>query len=136
MSFLKQKLTKELFNYGLFGLSRNIGGYILYLLMTELGIGHKVAMTLLYLIGALGGFFFNKNITFSHQGDVYKTGMKYSLFHLSGYLLNFFLLFYFVDIKGHAHQWIQAISILIVALYLFTAFKIFVFKTPQRHTIL
>jgi hypothetical protein len=54
------------------------------------------------------------------------------LAHVVGYCLNLSLLLVFVGKLGYPHQWVQGAAILIVACYLFLAFKFFVFRNPER----
>lgn len=64
---LKRTLS-QLVRYGVIGLASNAIGYVLYLLLTSLGMEPKMAMSLLYGIGVLQTFLFNKRWTFGHQG--------------------------------------------------------------------
>lgn len=121
----------QLVKYGIIGLLSNACGYALYLLLTELGAPPKLVMTLLYLTGALIGFFGNRRLTFSYQGGFLGSGFRYILAHTLGYGINLALLTVFVDHFGYAHQWVQAMAILVVAGYLFLTLKFFVFKASQ-----
>ena len=122
---------RQLIRYGLIGIAINLLGYLVYLLLTFLGLTPKLTMTLLYCIGALAGYWGNRNLTFRHRGRVLGTGMRYLVAHGLGYLLNLLILIVFVDQLGFAHQYVQAIAILAVAGYLFIAFKFFVFVRPE-----
>ena len=68
-------------------------------------------MTFVYVIGAFIGFVGNRKWTFAHRGDSSSAALRYVLAHLFGYLLNFLILFAFVDHLGYAHQWVQAVAI-------------------------
>lgn len=119
---------QQLIRYGLVGVASNAAIYFVYLLITHLGVEPKTAMTLVYIIGASIGFVGNRKWTFAHRGDSSSAAMRYVLAHLLGYLLNFMILFTFVDRLGYAHQWVQAVAIIIVAGFLFIVFKYFVFR--------
>ena len=119
---------RQLLRYGLVGVISNAVIYFVYLLITYLGVEPKTAMTLVYIIGASIGFIGNRKWTFAHRGDFSSAALRYMLAHLSGYLLNFLILFTFVDRLGYAHQWVQAVAIMIVAGFLFVVFKYFVFR--------
>ena len=119
---------QQLIRYGVVGVVSNAAIYFIYLLITYLGVEPKTAMTLVYIIGASIGFIGNRKWTFAHRGDSYSAALRYVLAHLSGYLLNFLILFTFVDRLGYAHQWVQAVAIIIVAGFLFIVFKYFVFR--------
>ncbi|WP_340122055.1 GtrA family protein [Methylobacter svalbardensis] len=118
----------QLIRYGLIGVASNTAIYFVYFLLTYLGVEPKSAMTLVYIIGASIGFVGNQKWTFAHRGDSSSAALRYVLAHLFGYLLNFLILFTFVDRLGYAHQWVQAVAIIIVAGFLFIVFKYFVFR--------
>ena len=101
-------------------------GRLRYLLLTFLGLTPKLTMTLLYFIGALAGFWRNRNLISRHQGSALGSGVHYLVAHGLRYLINFLILVVFVDQVGFTHQYVQAIAILVVAGYLFVAFKFFV----------
>lgn len=118
---------RQLICYGVVGAISNVIIYFVYLLTTYLGVGPKIAMSLIYFIGALIGFAGNRKWTFAHRGDASSVALRYVWAHLFGYMLNFIILFTFVDCLGYAHQWVQAVAIIIVAGFLFVVFKYFVF---------
>jgi putative flippase GtrA len=119
---------RQLIRYGLVGVANNAALYFLYLLITYFGVEPKKTMTLLYIVGASIGFIGHRKWTFAHRGDYSSAALRYVLAHLLGYLLNFLILFAFVDYLGYAHQWVQAMAIIIVAGFLFVVFKYFVFR--------
>jgi putative flippase GtrA len=121
------KSVRQLIRYGLVGVVSNLAIYFVYLLITYLGVEPKTAMTLVYIIGASIGFIGNRKWTFAHRGDSSSAALRYVLAHLLGYLLNFLILFTFVDRLGYAHQWVQAVAIIVVAGFLFIVFKYFIF---------
>lgn len=119
---------RQLIRYGLVGVVSNAAIYFVYLLITCLGVEPKTAMTMVYIVGASIGFIGNRKWTFSHRGNLSRAALRFVLAHLFGYLLNFLILFIFVDRLDYAHQWVQAAAIMIVAGFLFIAFKYFVFR--------
>lgn len=122
---------QQLIRYGLVGVASNAAIYLVYLLLTYLGMEAKSAMTLVYLIGASIGFVGNRNWTFAHRGGTSSTALRYVLAHAFGYMVNFLILYIFVDRFGYAHQWVQAAAIIIVAGMLFVIFKFFVFNEKR-----
>lgn len=118
----------QLIRYGVVGVASNAAMYFVYLVFTYFGIEPKTAMTLVYLIGASLGFFANRKWTFSHRGGGTSAALRYIQAHLLGYVLNFMILYAFVDRLGYAHQWVQAAAIIIVACILFVVFKFYVFR--------
>jgi putative flippase GtrA len=121
----------QLFRYGVVGIASNLAGYLLFLLITYLGVEPKTAMTLLYVAGATVGFFGNRRWAFSHEGTLLGAGTRYLVAHLFGYMFNFLILLTFVDMLGYSHQIVQAVAIIVVAGFLFVVFKFFVFPKKQ-----
>jgi len=127
------RTARQLLSYAVVGGLSNLAGYALYLLLTHLGCTPKLTMTMLYATGAAIGFFANRRFTFRHDGHVGAAGIRFMLAHVLGYLLNLALLLLFVDGLGFAHQIVQAVAIIVVALFLFVVFRWFVFaqRSPQ-----
>lgn len=114
------------------GIASNLVLYLVYLLITAAGVGHKLAMTLLFLAGTVQTFFFNKKWTFSHDGFYSSTFVKYASAYGSAYLMNLAALVIMVDRMGLPHQAVQGAMIIIVALLLFLLQRLWVFRTPTR----
>lgn len=123
---------KQIIRYGIVGVTSNIVGYLLFLLITHWGVESKQAMSFLYLLSAVIGFVGNNKWTFSYEGGFFSSGVKYFIAHLTGYLINFLILYIFVDKLAYPYQWVQAIAIIFVAGFLFMAFKYFVFAKEKR----
>ena len=90
-------------------------------------------MTLVYLSGVTIGFLGNRNWTFSHRGSVITSALKYVVAHIVGYLINFLILYFFVDKLMYPHQVVQAVAIVVVAIYLFVILKRVVFADSARN---
>jgi len=131
LSLRSKKSSHQLLRYGFVGLLSNGIGYSVYLLVSSLGCPPKVTMTLLYGVGVIVSFIGNKKLTFADCSNSYTTVLRYLIAHLFGYIINYSLLFVFVDKLGYAHQLIQAISIFVVALFLFTILKFYVFSEKK-----
>jgi putative flippase GtrA len=95
----------------------------------------KLAMTFVYAIGASLGFVANRKWTFSHSGTPFRVALRYVIAHLIGYSVNLVLLYIFVDNLGCPHQWVQAVAVVIVSLYLFLVFKLWVFRDKYADLI-
>lgn len=122
---------RQLFRYGLVGVVSNAIAFAAYLVMTSLGVEPEAAMTIVYVIAATVGFLGNRTLTFSHQGSVMGAGIRYVIAHSFGYALNLSILIVVVDRLGYPHQLAQAFAILVVAAFLFLAFKFFVFTNDE-----
>jgi putative flippase GtrA len=112
------------------GLGSNVVLYLLYLFLTTAALGHKTAMTLLFALGVVQTFAFNKRWTFRHQGFIQSSLLKYILIYSLAYLLNLTALLLLVDTLGYPHQIVQGVMILSIALMLFLLQKFWVFRTP------
>ena len=123
-----QSSAGQLVRYGLVGIVSNLSGYLVYLLITYWGVEPKKTMTLLYFVGAAIGFIGNRKWAFTHKGSALKSGIRYFVAHFFGYLINLLILLTFVDRLGYPHQLVQAVAVLVVASFLFLAFKYFVFS--------
>jgi putative flippase GtrA len=118
----------QLLRYLLVGALSNSVGYLVFLLIAWWGGAPKVAMTLVYVTGALTGFFGNRNWTFRDRGGTGRSAFFYFLAHGSGYSLNWLLLYVFVDRFGYPHQVVQLAAMVMVALVLFVELKYLVFR--------
>lgn len=114
--------------YAVVGLAANLLLYLLYLLATWLGMGPKTAMTILYVLGVLLTFLFNRNWSFGHDGKVPAALIRYFATYLSGYVINLAVLYLLVDIRGLPHQLVQGAMIFSLAFYLFILQKFWVFR--------
>lgn len=123
-----KKSKSQLIRYGVVGITSNLLGYLAYLWITGWKVEPKIAMTLLYAVGAGIGFIGNRYWTFGHEGALFGTGVRYCAAHLGGYLLNLSILFIFVDRLGLPHQFVQACAVGIVAGFLYLLFKHYVFQ--------
>lgn len=120
----------QLVRYGVVGVANNLVGYLIYLGVTWLGVDPKLAVTIMYPIGALIAYFSHARYSFSYRGDRTSGLFRYVIAHVIGYGANVSLLYIFFDRMGFPHQLVQAMAIFIVAGLLFVLFRYFVF--PAR----
>lgn len=128
---MNKKNLKIAIRYAVIGGASNLAGYLSYLAATALGAPPKLTMSLLYGVSALIGYIGQRNIAFSHAGNMLGSGVRYLLAHSCGYILNLSILVIFVDLMGFPHQWIQAGAIFAVAAFLYFAFRYFVFPDAK-----
>lgn len=114
--------------YALVGIASNSVGYLLYLLLTYAGMGHKTAMSLLYVVGVMQTFIFNRNWSFGHQGGLHGAFARYVASYALGYLLNLSVLWLAVDRLGLPHQIVQGVMVIVVAITIFLLQKFWVFS--------
>lgn len=117
----------QLIRYGLVGVVSNVSIYIVYLLMTYLGVEPKIAMTFVFIIGASIGFAGNKKWTFAYQDNSSKTALRFLVAYAIAYILNLFCMWVAVDRMGIPHYLVQAVNIVVIAVLLFIAQKYWIF---------
>lgn len=117
--------------YAIVGLASNLIGYVLYLVLTRLGLGPKLAMSLLYGMGVLQTFLFNKRWTFEHRGAHRVVFFRYCAAYGFGYLINLAVLLVLVDRHGYPHEAVQGVMILSLAVMLFLLQKYWVFHSVE-----
>lgn len=128
---MSRRTFKQLLRYGVIGLSSNAIGYLLYLGLTDgLGMDPKLAMSLLYVVGVLQTFLFNRKWTFGHEGRKAPALLRYFGAYGLGYLVNLLALYLLVDRLGHPHQIVQAVMVFVLAAMLFMLQKFWVFRRP------
>jgi putative flippase GtrA len=123
-----KKTSCQAIRFGIVGGGSNILLYFLYLFLTLQGVGHKAAMTLLFTIGFVQTFFFNRLWTFENQETFRSTFAKYFLAYFFAYIINLTALYVFSDYFGYRHQIIQGLMIFIVAIFLFIIQRCWVFQ--------
>jgi putative flippase GtrA len=120
----------QVLRYGIVGLGSNGLGYILYLGLTALDMPPKLAMSLLYMVGVLQTFVFNKSWTFRYAGRGRLAFRRHIALYAFGYGLNLLLMALFIDTLGWAHQWVMAGLVLLMAVFFFAGQKFWVFRQP------
>jgi len=118
----------QLIRYVIVGLASNLVCYLIYLGLVELGSDPKLAMSLLYMVGVLQTFAFNKRWTFKQKGLLRSSFYRYCTVYALGYLFNLGMLYLLVDRLAYPHQLVQAGMILVLAVMLFLAQKFWVFR--------
>jgi putative flippase GtrA len=116
--------------YGVVGMLNNLLGYLIYLLVTWLWLDPKVAVTLMYPIGAATAYFGHAKYSFACSAHTAHGIARYAIAHLIGYGANIGMLYLFSDRLKYPHQLVQALAIVIVAGILYLLFRYFVF--PNR----
>jgi len=121
----------QFFRYGVVGVASNFVLYSLYLMVTYLSVDPKLAFSVLYLVGVLQSFIFNKKWAFNHHGDQTVAFLRYFLIYGFGYFINLGALIIFVDRLGYSHHWVQGAMIPVIAVLLFVMQKIWVFRVQE-----
>ena len=114
------------------GLVSNAVLFILYLLMTNAGVGPKISATVAYVLGVLQTFVFNRSWSFRSVATPGPAFVRYVLLYSGGYVANMLILAVFVDRAGYRHQWVQGVTILALAVISFVLQKFWVFREKAR----
>lgn len=122
----------QLARFVIVGVASNTVLYLLYLVATSAGIGHKTAMTVLFSLGIVQTFFFNKNWSFRHSGSNGSTFIRYIGAYCAAYGINFAAMVIFVDRYHISDRLVQAVMIVVVAAFMFVAQRLWVFPVSRR----
>lgn len=122
----------QFIRYVVVGLASNATIYVGYLLLTRFGMGPKLAMSLLYGVGVVQTFVFNKKWSFRFEGTATPALVRYATVYAVGYVINFFALMLLVDQAKLQHQLVQGVVIFVVAMMLFVAQRYWVFRQTTR----
>lgn len=118
----------QFIRYVVVGLTSNAVIYVVYIALTQLGMGPKLAMSLLYGVGVIQTFVFNKKWSFRFEGAATPALLRYAAVYAAGYIIQFLALMLLVEQVGLPHQWVMGGLILFMALLLFMAQKFCVFR--------
>lgn len=116
-------------NFSLVGIAQNFIGYLIYIVLTYIGIAPVLAISILYPLGATFSFIGNKKYTFINTNSESNALGRFVIAHLLGLMLNIILLKVLVETFGFPHQLVQLIAMLLIATFLFIAMKYFIFST-------
>mgnify|MGYP001818011715 CR=1 FL=1 len=128
-------LATQFTRFMVVGILSNFALFLFYLLFTELGLGPKLAMTVMYLIGVTQTFIFNRTWTFENEGAAGPALLRYVISYALGYILNFSMLWWLVDVLGYPHQLVQAVMIFLFALAFFLAQRYWIFRQDIAHSL-
>ncbi len=123
-------MLSQIVRYGIVGLASNSALYLAYLVLTNLGVGNKLAMTVLFLIGVLQTFLLNKTWSFAYRGLSKASFFKYIFIYSIAYLLNWGALWVLVE-HWAWHQLVQGVVICVIAIMLFVSQRYWVFCSKK-----
>lgn len=129
---IKTLFRNRFVRFATVGVVSNALLYLFYLLLTfTIGLDYKIAMTVVYILGVMSTFCFNRTWSFNHSGTAHTAFVRYVLAYVIGYILNFLLLWFSVDRLKLPHERAQAAAIIIVAFCMFLLNRNWVF---YRHS--
>ena len=122
-------ISRQFIRYVAVGGATNVSGYLLYLLVTSLGVSPILTISIFYPVYVAIAFYLHKRVSFGHKGQVTASAFKYLVAYIGCYLLNVAMLAFFSDYLGIAHWLVQAGAIVSIALLLFVVQKYWVFRS-------
>jgi putative flippase GtrA len=126
---------KQFYRYLIIGLTSNFIIYLTYFFITHIGMGPKLAMTLLYGVGVIQTFAFNIKWSFSYEGSTVPAFVRYVAIYSIGYVINFFALMLLVDQAKLPHQLVQGAMLFIIAIIIFIAQRCWVFPHQKSDNL-
>lgn len=121
----------ELLRFGMVGVAHNLLGYLVYLLITWLGVDPKVAVAILYPLGTVFSYLLNRRWTFNHQGEVRQSMIRYIVMHIFGYAANLLIMYVGYDVLGFPHQLVQLFAMFFLAGTFFLVSKFLIFSSRE-----
>ena len=121
----------QVLRFAFVGLVSNSILYVLYLLARHAGVNHNVAMTMAFLVGVVQTFVANRSWSFRSSARAAPAFGRYLIVYLMAYSLNLIASVTFVDRLGYADRVVQAIMVVVIAILLFAAQKLWVFRWAE-----
>lgn len=122
------KWPKELIRYAAVGAATNGCGFLLYVLFTTLGVSPVLTISMFYPIHIGSAFYLNKKWSFSHEGRISTSAVRYLIAYLGCYALNVAALKYFNGYWGFSHVLVQVVAVVVIVPLLFVTQKLWVFR--------
>lgn len=126
------KWSKEFVRYIVVGLTMNIFGFLLFVLITTLGVSPVLTISILYPLYIGLAFCLNKYWSFNHKGNTSTSAIRYLIAYAGCYALNVVMLKFFSGYLGYSHLVVQVIAVMIIALLLFLTQKLWVFRVQSN----
>lgn len=111
------------------GIFVNLLLYFLYLFLENQHYGHKVSMTIVYIIGVCISFLLNSTFTFKGSLHWSNSFLRYLLLYLIAYILNYSILVYGVDMSHYPHEFVQGGAVILIAAFSYLGQRFIVFKS-------
>lgn len=122
------KWPEELVRYSAVGVATNVFGFLLYVLFTTLGVSPILMISISYPIHIGLAFYLNKKWSFTYEGRISASAVRYLISYIGCYILNVAALKYFYGYWGFSHVLVQAVAVVVIAPLLFVTQKFWVFR--------
>jgi putative flippase GtrA len=119
---------RQFFRYLVVGAAANGAGYLVFFVLTAVGLDSVAAISILYPTQIALAFVLNRRWAFGHEGKVPVAMIKYVVAYAACYLLNVAALKLFADHMGLSHLAVQACAVVVLACLLFLVQRYWVFR--------
>ncbi len=129
-------IKKQFIRMVIVGLCTNGAGFLLFILVTSLGVSPILTISIFYPINIGLSFYYNKAWSFGHHGHLAVSAKKYLIVYCGCYILNVIILAFFNSYLGFSHLVVQFIALFPIALLLFVAQRYWVFRTQATSPVI
>ena len=124
----------EISRYGVNGVVLNVSLFAAYAGFVKLGLQPILVAAVLYPIGVMVSFLVHRRFTFRARTRLLPSGVRFIIAYAAGYGLNLTLLWAQIERLGIDPIVAQAVSIVVVAAFLYVAQKYWVFDASDEKT--
>ena len=117
--------------FGIIGLTSNVILYLFYLVLTALSLDPKLVITFSYIVSLAWTFMFNKQWSFSHQGDWRRSSARFLILYGMLYCINLIILLVLVDAFEFSHVLVQAGVFVVYIPIVFLVQRYWVFRNDS-----
>lgn len=111
-----------------------IGLLVIYACMFAFGLGDVSANAVGYTVGLLTSFALNKRWTFSHEGDVFPSFVRFFVIVLLSYAANLATVLLATDVMGWNRYVAQGVGVVPYAVVGYVGSRLFAFRSPARRS--
>ena len=129
---LPSQLASEAIRFGVVGIKNNIIYYLLYVILSLIGVGHGFAVSAIYVFGILYSFLFNKRFVFRDHRHSQHLFARYIFVYALAWGLNLISLRLLTVTIGFNHFLAQGLLILVISGILFLSLRTFVFRASNN----
>lgn len=120
---------RQLARYIIVGLLSNALLYVLYIVLTKIGMPAQAAMTVAFTIGVAQNYTFNRRWTFQFQEKGARVALRYAIAYAAAYAINYQALEWLAEPGRYPHELVQGVMVIVCAALLFLAQRYWVFRS-------
>ena len=104
--------------------------YLVYALLVYLGLHYTLALLIDYIVGIFLGLFLHHKITFKIENKINKRmTAKAIISNILIFIINLIALYIMVDLYGFNEYFSQIVTLIIIVMSSFIAYRFFIFNT-------